>query len=141
MAYAQAGEALDRAFRWRDQRWLVYFWDCALEYILMHLNTPMQFRHLVAPQLLALQDYDREKDSQLFDTLRAYLENERDIPRTAAQLIIHRTTLTYRLKKIRSLVELDLDDPEIRLYLLLSLEMLKREKIAALSESGPAGAS
>lgn len=132
VAYAQAGEALDRAFRWRDQRWLVYFWDCALEYILMHLNTSMQFRHLVSPQLLALKEYDREKDSQLFDTLRVYLENERDIPKTAAQLIIHRTTLTYRLKKIQSLIELNLNDPDVRLYLLLSLEMLKLEKTAAL---------
>lgn len=135
VAYLQAGEALDQASRWRDQRWLVYFRDCALEYILMHLNTPMQFRHLAAPQLLALKEYDREKDSQLFDTLRVYLENERDIPKTADQLIIHRTTLTYRLKKIQSLVDLDLHDPEVRLYLLLSLEMLKREKTAALSSN------
>lgn len=132
IAYVQAGEALNRAFRWRDHRWLVYFWDCALEYILLHLDAPMQFHHLLAPQLLELQDYDREKDSQLFDTLWVYLENERDIPKTAAQLIIHRTTLTYRLKKIRSLMELDLDDPNIRLYLLLSLQMLKQEKTAEL---------
>lgn len=141
VAYVQAGEALDRAFLWRDQRWLVYFRDCALEYILMHLNTPMQFRHLVSPQLLALKDYDREKDSQLFDTLQAYLENERDIPKTAARLIIHRTTLTYRLKKIQSLIELDLNDPDVRLYLLLSLEMLKLEKTAALSENAAEDAS
>lgn len=132
VAYTQAGEALNQAFRRRDHRWLVYFWDCALEYILMHLDTPMQFHHLVAPQLIVLQDYDREKDSQLFETLRVYLENERDIPKTAAQLIIHRTTLTYRLKKIRAMMDLNLDDPNIRLYLLLSLQMLEQEKTAAL---------
>lgn len=142
VAYSQAGEALDQAFRWRDHRWLVYFWDCAMEYILMHLNTPMQFRHLVAPQLLTLKRYDWEKDSQLFDTLRVFLENERDIPKTASQLIIHRTTLTYRLKKIQSLVELDLNDPDVRLYLLLSLQMLRREETAILSSNksqGPSG--
>lgn len=137
VAYAQAGEALAQAFRWRDERWLVHFWSCALEYILMHLNAPMQFRHLVAPQLLALCEYDRERDSQLFDTLQAYLENERDIPKTSAQLIIHRTTLTYRLKKLQTLLELDLNDPSVRLYLLLSLEMLKREKTADLPETTP----
>lgn len=127
VAYAQAGEALNRAFRWRDQRWMVNFWECSLEYLLMHLNTPIPMPHLVAPQLLALKEYDKEKDSQLFETFQAYLENERDIPKTAAQLIIHRTTLTYRLKKIQSLVDLELDDPQIRLYLLLSLQMLRQE--------------
>lgn len=141
IAYTQAGDALNRAFRWQDHRWLVYFWDCALEYILMHLDTPMQFHHLVAPQLLELQNYDKEKDSQLFETLRVYLENERDIPKTAAQLIIHRTTLTYRLKKIRALMELNLDDPNIRLYLLLSLQMLDREKTAALPSENQSGKS
>lgn len=127
VAYAQAGESLSRAFRWRDQRWIVNFWECSLEYLLMHLNTPIQMPYLVAPQLLALKEYDKEKDSQLFETFQAYLENERDIPKTAAQLIIHRTTLTYRLKKVQSLVDLDLDDPQIRLYLLLSLQMLRQE--------------
>lgn len=133
IAYVQAGEALEQAFRYRDERWIVYFWDCALEYMMMRLNTPMQFRHLVAPQLLALKHYDQEKDSQLFDTLQAYLENERDIPKTAAQLIIHRTTLTYRLKKIQALIDLDLENPDTRLYLRLSLQMLKREKTATLA--------
>lgn len=133
IAYVQAGEALEQAFRYRDERWIVYFWDCALEYMMMRLNTPMQFRHLVAPQLLALKHYDQEKDSQLFETFQAYLENERDIPKTAARLIIHRTTLTYRLKKIQSLIDLDLENPDTRLYLRLSLQMLKREKTATLA--------
>lgn len=137
IAFAQAGEALDQAFRWQDQRWVVYFWNCALEYMLLHVNSPMQFRHLAAPQLLALKRYDQEKGSQLFETLEAYLENERDIPKTAAQLIIHRTTLQYRLKKIRGLVDLDLENPQVRLYLLLSLEMLKREKTASLAPAQP----
>lgn len=137
IAYEQAGQALDQAFRKRGAQWVVSFCDCAMEYMLMRLNTPMQFRHLVAPQLLALKDYDREKGSQLFDTLRVYLENERDIPKTADALIIHRTTLTYRLKKIHALTALELEDPATRLYLLLSLEMLKRENTATLAPLMP----
>ena len=134
VAFAQAHEALARAFRLRDDRWIVRFQDCALEYVLTHLNTPMQLRHLAAPQLLKLLELDREKGSQLFLTLKTYLDNERDIPRTAARLIIHRTTLTYRLKKIASVVDLDLEDPQARLYLQLSLRMLEQEKIVKLSE-------
>ena len=54
---------------------------------------------------------------------------ERDIPGTSQALIIHRTTLLYRLKKIRSIIGLNLDDPETRLYLLLSLKMLEQENL------------
>ena len=58
--------------------------------------------------------------------MREYLLCERDIPKTSQTLIIHRTTLLYRLKKIESLVNLSLDDPGQRLYLLLSLYVMDR---------------
>ena len=51
---------------------------------------------------------------------------ERDVPRTSEMLIIHRSTLLYRLKKINALVNLNLDDPNQRVYLLLSLWVLDR---------------
>lgn len=125
IAYHQAGVALEQVFQYRDDRWILYFHDCALKYMMMQFSAPMQLSDLVAPQLRKLLEYDREKDGQYFETFRVYLENERDIPRTAQTLIIHRTTLQYRLKKIRTLVEMNLDDPDIRLYLLLSLKILE----------------
>ena len=75
-------------------------------------------------ELQLLMEHDRERGTQYFETLRTYLLQERDIPRTSEQLIIHRTTLQYRLKKIQSLTELDLNDSRQRLYLLLSLWIL-----------------
>ena len=92
-------------------------------------------RHLAAPQLLELISYDREKGSQLFETFKTYLICERDIPKTAEKLIIHRTTLTYRLKKIQALMDLDLEDADVRLYLQLSLRMLEQENTVKLSET------
>lgn len=135
IAYLQAQVSLEQAFRQRNEHWIMQFYHCALDYTLTHLNTPMQLRHLVAPQLLALKAYDAQKDSRLFETFKTYLAHERDIPKTAAALIIHRTTLTYRLKKIASLMDLDLDDPNVRLYLQLSLKMLEQEKTVTLSEA------
>ena len=129
LAYYQADIALKQAFRQRDQRWIRPFSDCALDHILSSLQTPLQPLHIVAPELRLLMDYDREKGSQYFDTLRVYLQQERDIPRTAEKLIIHRTTLLYRLKKIQSMTALDMDDPNQRLYLMLSLWLLEKEEM------------
>lgn len=127
LAYYQADIALDQAFKLRSDKWIIPFSHCALEHILSSLDSPLQPWHLAAPELQSLIRYDREKGTQYFETFREYLLQERDIPRTAEKLIIHRTTLLYRLKKIRSLISVDLDDPWQRLYLTLSLWILEKE--------------
>lgn len=126
--WLEARYALDRAFELRDDRWIMPFSECALQLMLGSLQPPLYPRHMIAPELTALMEYDAKKDTQYFDTLRAYLLEERDIPRASARLIIHRTTLIYRLRKIESLVSLNLDDPWKRLYLMLSLKILDRNR-------------
>lgn len=128
VAYIQAGVALDQVFQRKDDRWILSFYDCALKYMMMQFTSPMQLRHLVAPQLLKLREHDAQKGTQFFETFQAYLEHERDIPRTSEALIIHRTTLQYRLKKIQALMDMDLEDPDTRLYLLLSLKICQEGK-------------
>ena len=127
LGWMQAGEALDRAFALQSEKWIVPFSDCVLDYLMAQLP-PMAPLNLVSPQLNALIEYDREKGTPYYETLRAYLLCERDIPRTSERLIIHRTTLIYRLRKIEEIAMIDMDDPWKRLYLLLSLWILDREK-------------
>ena len=126
-AYYQAGAALDHAFRLRSEKWILAFPECALAHILKTLPLPLTPGHLIAPELLDLMAYDKENDTPYFDTLREYLLKERDIPQTSQTLIIHRTTLLYRLKKIQSLIRINLEDPWQRLYLTLSLWILENE--------------
>lgn len=127
IGYYQAGAALDHAFRQRNEKWIVSFTECALQHILNTLPPPLHSSHLVSPVLRTLKTLDAEKGTQYFETLREYLIHERDIPRTSEALIIHRTTLLYRLKKIQSLIHVNLDDPWQRLYLMLSLWILENE--------------
>lgn len=124
IAFHQAEIALNQAFRLRSEKWIYAFSECALDYILSNLQTTLEPRHIAAPELQLLMDQDRQNGTQYFETLRTYLLQERDIPRTSEKLIIHRTTLQYRLKKIQSLTELDLENPWTRLYLMLSLWIL-----------------
>ena len=127
IAYRQAEIALDQAFQLRGARWIIPFDDCALEYLLGLARADMPLNRLVAPELARLMAFDAQRDTRYFETLRTYLLQERDIPRTAKALIIHRTTLLYRLKKIQEITGLDLDDPWRRLYLMLSLRILETE--------------
>ena len=43
-----------------------------------------------------------------------YLLQEQNLHATARQLFIHRNTLVYRLQRIRTLLQLDLDDAAVR---------------------------
>ena len=123
-AFEQAAAALSYANGAHSNAWLISFEDCALEYIESSVLKTMPLELLVAPYIYKLRGIDRDRGTEYFQTLRAWLLNERSIPKTAEALIVHRTTLTYRLEKLRELIPIDLDDPQLRLYLLLSYHLL-----------------
>lgn len=128
-AFHQADIALEEAFYLRNERWVIPFSTCALDVMLRGIQIGLPTMNMVAPELLALREVDQQKDTQYFDTLKVYLLCERDIPKASQALIIHRSTLVYRIKKITSLTKLNLDDPQTRLYLLVSLKLLEQEEL------------
>lgn len=65
-----------------------------------------------------------DKDGRLLETLRAFLEHAGSIPATAHALHVHRTTLYYRLDRLKELADVDLDDGNTRLTLHMSLKLL-----------------
>ena len=122
--FRQADIALQYIMDENSSQWIVPFGECALHYIRNRASMEIPTEMLVDDSLLTILRYDKKHDTQYFNTLRSYLINERNIPKTAGALIIHRTTLTYRLQKIQELFHLNLDDAYQRLYLLLSFFLL-----------------
>ncbi len=80
------------------------------------------FAGLVQP----LEDYDRERGSDLARTLAVYFDAGENASEAAERLFLHRNSLLYRLERIQNLTGLDLKDPEVRLALRLGLLTLKR---------------
>lgn len=62
-------------------------------------------------------------DDTLVHTLETFLDNAGDVKRTSDQLLIHRTSLYYRLKRVKEITELDLSVGDDRLALHLGLKM------------------
>ena len=58
-------------------------------------------------------------------TLEAYFERHGNLKKTANALYIHRNTLLYRLERIQDITGLDLNNPETRLALQLTLRIHK----------------
>lgn len=124
--FSQADMTLHYITQEEGSDWIMFFSNCALNYVRDRSCQEMPRNYLVHPVLLDLKHYDQNNGTQYYDTLRAFLLCERNIPVAANALIIHRTTLTYRLGKIQELVKLNLNDERLRLYLLLSFYLLEQ---------------
>lgn len=90
--------------------------------VLLRLPADDLTADLLPAPLVALLQADPQ--GALTHTLAAYLDNAGNSPRTAQALHIHRTSLYYRLGRIRELTGVDLDDGRVRLSLQLGLAAL-----------------
>jgi len=84
----------------------------------------------VAEWLGPLLAYDAEKQTELVPTLSRYLENGGGYEATARALAVHRSTLKYRLQRIREIAGVDLADPET--LFCLQLATRARDTLATL---------
>lgn len=127
--YLSARNMLRVARRYRLA--LAYFPDMHF-YILHDLisarYSPANFYH---PIIKKLADYDAENASNLLETLDVYLSNKSDPDLAAERLFLHRSTLFYRIKKIRELTGYRLEnmDELARIYDSLRLYEIDRQSV------------
>lgn len=116
-SYAEAMRALDIRRKSRSPDGATIFDHLGLYRI---LDTGVNRGEIVAfvrEWLGLLLDYDEHKNTDLVRTLSQYLECGGHYDETASALVIHRSTLRYRLGRIREITDLDLNDVESRLNL------------------------
>lgn len=102
-----------------------YCSDYIMKYLLNVIKTNSKTA-VIHPALYILKRYDEANKSELYDTLYQYLLHERNLVKTAEILSIHRNSLLYRIKKIKELVDIDMENPYLRQYLLISFQLLGR---------------
>ncbi|MBQ8974776.1 MAG: helix-turn-helix domain-containing protein, partial [Oscillospiraceae bacterium] len=84
---------------------------------------------------LRLMRYDRENGTEYTRTLKCYLDNALNAAGTAKELFIHRGTMNYRLSRIEEMTSLDLNDPNTRLYLELSMGLMEYRQLTQSVDS------
>jgi DNA-binding PucR family transcriptional regulator len=88
--------------------------------LLSRLQDTAEVERFVRDWLGVLLDYDARKQSELVRTLSVYLERGGNYNATAEALVVHRSTLKYRLQRIRELSGHDVNDPDTRFNLQLA---------------------
>jgi DNA-binding PucR family transcriptional regulator len=91
----------------------------------------LELRDLVAARgdqptgaLARLIDYDDKHQSNLVETLRAWLDAFGDVTAAAESLFLHPNTFRYRLRRVADVGEIDLADPEQRFVAMVQLRVL-----------------
>ena len=101
----------------------LFFGDHLLRYMLDTLKKSPLFPGIYSEELRTLHEYDRLHGTNLYETLAVHLENERSIKQTASHFQINRTTVNFRLERIRLLTGVNLDDPDTRLLLRMMIRL------------------
>jgi sugar diacid utilization regulator len=102
--------------------------------LLADVGEPATVERFVREWLGDLLDYDATKGAELVGTLSRYLECGRSYEATTAALAIHRSTLKYRLRRIREISGHDLGDPDT--YFNLQLASRAWHTLLALRAGG-----
>jgi sugar diacid utilization regulator len=114
-SWEQAQRALAIRCRSRAPEGVTAYEDLGL-YRVLNIGDP-EVAAFVSEWLGALLAYDEQHRTDLVSTLAAYLDCGGSYDETAGALAVHRSTLRYRLQRIREVSGHDLADPEQRLSL------------------------
>ena len=89
---------------------VINYKDIGIYGLLFSIKNKETLRQYYLNNLGPLADHDMINESNLFQTLETYLDENCNITVTSEKLFLHRNTLKYRIKKIEELLECDLHD-------------------------------
>lgn len=104
---------------------LSYYRDYVVYHLVETASKKIDIHQFCFEPLLKLIEYDRQNNTPYAQNLYEYLVHERNLAHTTVALHTHRNTLIYRLKKIEEILQVDLEDREVRLQLLITYKILE----------------
>jgi hypothetical protein len=96
--------------------------DVLPQVMLLHLQSHLAGQpHLRLPAVERMLAHDQEQQTPYVESVLAYLSANADVPAAAESVSVHPNTFRYRLRRVRELFDLDLEDPDVRLVAWLQL--------------------
>lgn len=108
---------------------MTYFIDSRLYVLHDFISNKYDSTYFYHPVIRKLKQYDSERNTNLLSTLITYLTYKSDPDVAAEHLYIHRSTLFYRIKKIREITGLDMDnfDEIVQVYFSMQINKIEDE--------------
>jgi len=105
---------------------MVLFRDVTLEHFLQFGFSIIPIRLICAPCIIKLAEHDLDSSVSYCDSLEKYLGSGCNLAETARLLGITRNTFLSRLERIMRFVDLDINDGDDRLYIQISLRLIRK---------------
>lgn len=124
--YWQCLRALELGKEKNPTYWFYRFENYMLEHLLQASHASLCPEIMIPEGLGRLIAYDTENGTQFVEILKTYLDNHMSLTAAAKALYVHKNTLLYRIEKIKEILQMNLEDPDIRLLLSVALRILMR---------------
>ncbi|MBO1002107.1 PucR family transcriptional regulator [Pseudogracilibacillus auburnensis] len=122
-SYKKASSALDMGRKQKGPGQRISFEDTQLNRLLLHLANNHEVRDITLATIAPLIEYEQKREMDLIDTFIAYDNQNGNVSQAARILNLHRQSLLYRLRKIESLTNLSLDNPDDVFLLNISIKV------------------
>lgn len=118
LCYKRARFALAAATFWNIPS--MNFDELGIFQILFSSSDPEMLKDIYENNLGKLEDFDAAHDTDYMDTLRTFLLSDCNLLETADKMHTHRNTVIYRLKKIKDILDTELNNSKIKFDLLMA---------------------
>lgn len=143
-ALAEAEFSLHMGAKTNPGAMLYAYEDYMLYYLLSCIKETPAISLIYSEVITVLQDYDRQNNTDLLDTLLTLCQNNFNTIQTANQMYLHRNSLYKRVARISEILDMDLELPDnliilhlaTRLYELLGRKEVLYETERSASERG-----
>lgn len=98
--------------------------DLGIFSLLCQLNKSSVTEAYINKYLTPLINYDLKHHTKLVDTLKSYYKFNCNAKLTAKESYTHYHTILYRLDRIKEILGLNIDDPEIKLQLQIAIKLI-----------------
>ena len=123
-AYQQT-ENLYHIFDRQNQEIFCFYEDHWLKNLIYSLPQKDKTFSFCDPCVLQMLHSDTKKSRQQLEILYEYLRCDRKLTNVANKLDMHRNNVIYHIKQMEEQWHLNLDDPDVRLKLLISFKVIQ----------------
>ncbi|MFW5735999.1 MAG: PucR family transcriptional regulator [Halanaerobium sp.] len=123
-SYQQASYVLDFLEATERKNAIYYYKQLGIMRLLWQINQE-ELKEFTTEYLAKLIEYDKGNSTEWLDTLGVYLEEGGSIQQAAKRLYIHPNTMSYRVKRIKEILGIDLQEQEVQLNLLAAYKICK----------------
>lgn len=123
LAYAQCCSAVKYGWMLSPSTTVFYYSQYYIYEMLDKYKESVPLETIYVQKLKLLENSGDYRHSNLF-LLKIFLMTERNISATAKAMFMHRNSVIYRVAKIQETLNLNLNDPDVRLHLMISFKIL-----------------